>query len=244
MTLELNKIYCWDCLELMKEIDDNSIDMILCDLPYWTTACSWDIVIPFEPLREQYKRIIKENWAIVLFGSQPFTTDLINSNRKWFKYELIYDKWRASGFATANKIPMKIHENICVFYNNHWTYNPIKIKGKKNIWRASQKSNSQPKNMTAIPKEYNDRFPTTILRFNKPWWTVVMHPTQKSVDLCKYLIDTYTNKGELVMDNCIWSWTTAVACKELGRNFIGIEKEQKYVDIANKRLSNTTTSLF
>lgn len=240
----INKIYCGDCLELMKQIPDKSIDMILCDLPYWTTACSWDVVIPFEPLREAYKRIIKDNWAIVLFWSQPFTTDLINSNRKWFRYEIIWNKtfWK-DPFATWYR-PQKAHENICVYYKNQPKFNPQYTIWKPYIDKRDWEIKSEHYNHKQQPQiNLWTRNPISVIEFINPN-TEWQHPTQKPLDLCKYLISTYTDKWELVLDNTCWSWTTAVACKELGRNFIGIEKEQKYVDIANKRLVNTTISLF
>lgn len=238
----INKVHCWDCLELMKQIDDKSIDMILCDLPYGTTACSWDVVIPFEPLREAYKRIIKDNWAIVLFGSQPFTTDLINSNRKRFRYELIREKTQWQNVLNCNNMPLKKHENISVFYEWLPKYNPQMVK-----WKIHQRNWIPSK--WGIYWEWSNPeqtksdlyYPMSVLFFDSDKWE---HPTQKPVELCKRLISTYTDKWELILDNTCWSGTTCVASKELGRNFIGIEKEQKYVDIANKRLANTTISLF
>ena len=240
----LNTVHCMDCLEFMKWLPDGCIDMILCDLPYWTTACSWDIVIPFEPLRIQYKRLIKENWAIVLFWSQPFTTDLINSNRKWFRYDLIWYKERSCWSMLCNNRPLKYHEDICIFYKEQPTYNPQMTKGIK-LKKASWGKSDNYWEMPIIRNENDDYYPQSVVWFtachNMTW---KQHPTEKPVDLCKRLINTYTNNWELVLDNCAWSWTTGVACKELWRNYILIEKEPKYVDIIHKRLQNTTVSLF
>ena len=239
--LELNKIYHGDCLEVMKGIPDKSIDMILCDLPYGTTACKWDTIIPFEPLWEQYKRIIKDNGAIVLTGSQPFTSALVMSNPKWFKYEWIWDKKRSSNFALANKIPMKTHENVLVFYLKLPTYNPQMEIGKPyNKEKYNKVNNSQITNDKIFKintKNNGTRFPTTIKYFSQNWTRQQQsHPTQKPVALFEYLIKTYTNEGDLVLDNCAGSGTTGVACRNLKRNFILIERELEYVKIAEDRL--------
>ena len=247
--LELNKIYCWDCLELMKQIPDKSIDMILCDLPYGTTACKWDTIIPFEPLWEQYKRIIKDNGAIVLFGSQPFTTKLINSNIDIFRYELIWKKERPTNALMCKKQFPKYHENICIFYKKQPTFNPQYVKRKE-----ENKRNNKPRNFTDNTKVTTDKYSEIVLSGSNDYIyqpNVIeismergLHPTQKPVKLLELLIKTYTNEGDLVLDNCAGSGTTWVACKNLNRNYILIEKEQEYVDIANKRLNHTTTSLF
>ena len=247
--LELNKIYCWDCLELMKQIPDKSIDMILCDLPYGTTACKWDTIIPFDKLWEQYERIIKPNGAIVLTASQPFTSALVMSNPKLFKYEWIWIKNRGSNFALANKMPIKEHESVLVFYKKLPTYNPIKQQraesGKervKTIINPSTVSENYGGIVLQEGKIYDElRFPSSWQKFN---CEVGLHPTQKPIRLFEYLIKTYSNEGDLILDNCAGSGTTWVACKNLNRNYILIEKEQEYVDIANKRLETTTTSLF
>ena len=234
----MNKVIQGDCLEVMKDIPDKSIDMILCDLPYGTTACKWDTIIPFEPLWEQYERIIKDNGAIVLFGSQPFTTDLINSNRKMFKYELIWDKVQGKQPFLAKIQPMKSHENIIVFGKSKLIYNPQKRKGKpytdKRKGQIAKTEHFQKFERQSYENK-DTRYPVTILEFNNPN-TKGMHPTQKPVALFEYLIKTYTNEGDIVLDNCAGSGTTGVACKNLNRNFILIEKEQEYIDIINKRL--------
>jgi len=240
-----------DCLIEMQKIADGSIDCIICDLPYGTTSCKWDIIIPFEPLWEQYERIIKDNGAIVLFGSQPFTTDLIMSNRRLFKYELIWDKDRPTGFPEANKKPLKVHENICIFYDKQPTYNPIKWKGRPN--------NAQTKGNKPIEKKIErgkmpvfnnstvdltgNKFPISIVYEKKIAPTKYLHKTQKPIELIEYLIKTYTNEGYLVLDNTMGSGTTGVACNNLNRNFIGIEKDDNYFNIAEKRINETQVQI-
>ena len=239
-----------DCLELMKEIPDKSIDMILCDLPYGTTACKWDSVIPFEPLWEQYNRVIKNNGAIVLFGAEPFSTELRHSNLQMFKYDWIWIKNNAVGFVNAKLKPMNKHEIISVFSKgktsngniNNMVYFPQGLlpyskevrsgnkKGKDNTyWRPSMKSS----NGGGYIQQYTN-YPTTVLYFDKVQKAV--HPTQKPVELLEYLIKTYTNEGDTVLDNCMGSGSTGVACMNTGRNFIGIEKDEKYFNIAKERL--------
>jgi len=243
-----NKIILGDCLEVMKDIPNKSIDMILCDLPYGTTACKWDTIIPFEPLWEQYKRIIKDNGAIVLTASQPFTSVLVMSNIKMFKYEWIWQKACGSNFATTRYQPMKEHENILVFGVGKINYYPIlqvrNGSGLKRV-RSPYKTNtkggevygSMQKNIAG--KKYTDlRVPTSIQYFNNRLsGDRGFHPTQKPVALFEYLIKTYTNEGDLVLDNCAGSGTTGVACINLNRNYILIEKEPEYVEIINKRIN-------
>ncbi len=240
--LEINKIYQGDCLELMPLIDDKSIDMILCDMPYGITACKWDKVIPLDKLWEQYKRIIKDNGAMVLNARQPFTTDLINSNRNQFRYEIIWDKKRPSNFWFSKKGFLQSHENILIFYKNLPTYNP---ELKYNTLKRFGKDNLIDSQITRFKKKYQGKdclgYPKSILTFRIPINLDKdgnLHPTQKPVALFGYLIKTYTNGGELVLDNCIGSGTTAIACMQTNRNFIGIEIEPKYVEIANKRIED------
>ena len=235
--IELNRIYNEDCLEGMKRIPDGSVDMILCDLPYGTTACKWDNVIPFEPLWEQYERIIKDNGAIVLFGSQPFTTDLINSNRRLFRYELIWDKGRGNEPWLCNIRPMKSHENICIFYKSKVQYNPQMIPLDKPDKRGACKVSfgEHAKYRSQLPKrEYTHRYPVSIIKATGA--RRGKHPTEKPTELFEYLIKTYTNEGETVLDNCIGSGTTAIACINTGRNFIGFELDKHYCEIANERI--------
>ena len=240
----MNKVILGDCLEVMKDIPDKSIDMILCDLPYGTTACKWDTIIPFEPLWEQYKRIIKDNGAIVLTASQPFTSALVMSNPDMFKYEWIWFKNVPTGMAQSRYSPMKYHESILVFSKN-----PIKIfnkimedrvgKGKDCYKYEHYCGENNHVKMNKVKKFYDVKLvnPSSVLLFNvAPNRKGKLHPTQKPVALFEYLIKTYTNEGDLVLDNCAGSGTTGVACKNLNRNYILIEKEQEYIDIINKRL--------
>ncbi len=228
---------CGDCLELMKNIPDGSIDMILCDLPYGTTACKWDVIIPFEPLWEQYKRIIKDNGAIVLFGSQPFTTILNSSNIKWFRYEWVWIKNNSTGFQLANKRPLKKHEIISVFYKKQPTYNPqgLVVYGKSNK-RGSTGDNWSEMNSNEYIQKFTN-YPTQLLEFGYDKQRV--HPTQKPVALLEYLIKTYTNEGDFVLDNCMGSGSTGVACVNTGRRFIGMELDKQYFDIAVNRIAET-----
>lgn len=236
--LQLNNIYLGDCLDIMKFILDKTIDLVLADLPYGTTACKWDTIIPFEPLWEQYKRIIKDNGVIVLTASQPFTSALVMSNIKMFKYEWIWEKHQGTNPMSARVSPLKSHENILVFSKNRTIYNPQMSIGNPYTGFSSIKTQSEVYGGgRSIHRENKEgtRFPKTILRFTKDKGKR-LHPTQKPVALFEYLIKTYTDEEDLVLDNCIGSGTTCVACKNLNRQFIGIEKEIVYYDIARKRL--------
>ena len=236
--METNVIYNEECLKGMEErIDDNSIDMILADLPYGTTACSWDSIIPLEPLWEQYKRIIKENGVIVLTASQPFTTKLISSNMDWFKYCWYWNKKIPSGMAFAKYQPMRQIEEVIIFAKGKTKYNPQMIKRDRPIKSGGNKSsNSMPgANNKQYKKTYNFKNPINILKYQKVR-EGSQHPTQKPVALFEYLIKTYTNEGEVVLDNVIGSGTTAVACLRTNRKFIGFEQKEKYYNIALKRI--------
>ena len=234
-----NSLTCGDCLEVMPEIADKSIDMILCDLPYGTTACSWDTIIPFEPLWVQYKRIIKDNGAIVLTASQPFTSKLVMSNLDMFKYEWIWEKSKATGFFDAKKRPLNNYEDILVFYNKQPMYNPQMMEAE-NIYKRGfvrrKKSDCYGEEKDFEQKETGLRYPKRIIEVGNADTKDIVHPTQKPIALFEYLIKTYTNKGDTVLDNCAGSGTTGVACQNLNRKFILIEKEQKYIDIIKKRL--------
>ena len=240
------KIIHGDCLEIMPTLADKSVDMILCDLPYGTTACKWDTIIPFEPLWAQYKRLIKDNGAIVLTASQPFTSALVMSNPDMFRYEWVWIKNRGSNFALANKMPIKEHENILVFYKKLPKYNPIKQEraesGKarvKTIINPSTASENYGGVVLQEGKIYGElRLPSSWQKFN---CEVGLHPTQKPVALLEYLIKTYTLEGETVLDNCMGSGSTGVACINTKRNFIGIEKDDKYFEIAKKRIEEYLT---
>ncbi len=230
-----------DCLEVMKTIEDNSIDAIICDLPYGTTACKWDSVIPFEPLWEQYNRVIKDDGAIVLFGSQPFTSVLVNSNIKMFKYEWIWEKDGGSNFATVKYMPMKEHENILVFGKGKIKYNEQRQerigsrKGKKTTTTDSGRKDSVYGTQKGgkkfdVPKL---RCPRSIQRFNRERG---QHPTQKPLELLEYLVRTYSNENDTILDNTMGSGTTMLACKNLNRNGIGIEKDPQYYAVAVARV--------
>lgn len=233
------QLFMGDCLEVMKYIPDGSIDMILCDLPYGTTACIWDVVIPFDRLWEQYKRLIKDNGAILLFGSQPFTSDVTRSNLEWFKYELIWEKTLASNFMLTKKQPQKKHENILVFYNRQPIYNPQMGEGKPYTDKARKRTVGVHGDAVTIKKPIENtgtRYPSSVIKFSNGNNGGV-HPTQKPVQLCEWLVKTYTNEGGMVLDNCMGSGTTGVACANTCRRFVGIEKEPKYFDIASLRVS-------
>ena len=247
-------LYNGDCLDVMDlMIEDNTkVDMILCDLPYGTTACIWDIVIPLQSLWERYKQIIKPNGAIVLFASTPFDKILGCSNLQWLKYEWIWDKVQPTGALTVKKRPMKQHENILVFYNQQPTYNRQMADRKKEDLRVNavrnknnQKTNYGYEHTGGMTMKYAADYdptkvnPKSILTYSKqPTRTKNLHPTQKPVALCEYLIKTYTNEGEIVLDNTIGSGTTAVACQNTNRQCIGIEKDKSIYDIAVKRLND------
>ena len=229
----------------MCRIPDKSIDMILCDLPYGTTACKWDTIIPFEPLWEQYERVIKDNGAIVLTASQPFTTTLINSNPSLFRYCWYWKKKYSTGFMNANKMPLRNVEEVVVFYRRLPTYRPqgvVAVNRKQT--RRRDKATTIYNDMGLKEGEYTQEFtnyPSQVLEFGKEGNSV--HPTQKPVALFEYLIETYTNEGETVLDNCMGSGTTAIAALNTGRYFIGIEKEKKYFDIAKSGLQTTRCRL-
>lgn len=223
----------------MKDIPDGSIDMILCDLPYGTTDCKWDSIIPFEPLWKQYKRIAKTNGAIVLFSAQPFTTKLIHSNLKNFKYCWYWKKNYATGFCFAKYQPMRNIEDICVFYRKTPTYNPQGLKRLENpiVIRKTIKSDCIYKE-GSFAKEHKRLFtnyPKNVLEFANEAKNRY-HPTQKPVALLEYLVKTYTNPGDTILDNCMGSGSTGVACVNTGRHFVGIELEEKYFDIAKTRI--------
>jgi len=229
----------------MKRIDDKSIDMILCDLPYGATARNkWDDVIPFELMWEQYERIIKDNGAIVLNAQQPFTSKLILSNPKMFKYCWVWSKSQVSGFLNAKKQPLREHEDICVFYKKQCTYNPQMVKGKMQLKRTggsstnSIESSTNYNNFKAQPHYSDEYYPKSILNFPLQRFKNG-HPTQKPVALFEYLIKTYTNEGDLVLDNTIGSGTTAIACINTNRNYIGFELNEGYYNMAIDRINKT-----
>lgn len=244
---KIENITLWngDCLELMKDIPDKSVDMILCDLPYGTTQNKWDSVIPFEPLWKQYNRLIKDNGAIVLFGSEPFTSKLICSNIKNFKYNWVWQKNKCTGFLNAKKQPLNDNETISVFYKNQCIYNPQmtiaeKIYKRGLVIRDKEKNIQQSDNYGEQKSFYQIdsglRYPKRIQYFNNNDTQNQFHPTQKPVELCEYMIKTYTNENDIVLDNCMGSGSTGVACINTNRKFIGIELDNTYYDIAKKRI--------
>ena len=236
------KLLHGDCLEKMKDISDKSIDMILCDLPYGTTACKWDVIIPFEPLWAQYKRIIKDRGAIVLFGSEPFSSHLRMSNIKNYKYDWIWNKTTFANQMCAKFQPLKIQENISVFSKKKHIYHPQGLIEINKITKQGSKitdNNGGGVRKTEYFQQYTN-YPKNILEFKRDLPNV--HPTQKPVALMEYLIKTYTLEGETVLDNCMGSGSTGVACINTKRNFIGIEKDDKYFEIAKKRIEEHLTT--
>jgi site-specific DNA-methyltransferase (adenine-specific) len=244
---EGGRLYKGDCLEVMRGLEDKSVDMILCDLPYGTTACKWDAVIPFEPLWEQYERIIKNTGAIVLTASQPFTTALISSNYKLFRYCLIWDKVnKYTGALNANRMPLKRHEEIAVFYKKLPTYNkqlregtPYVAKQTKGHGEYTQHGNTGGH----VTVNTGGRNPCSIIEIpadNKK--ELGIHPTQKPVALFEYLIKTYSNEGDVVLDNCSGSGTTGIAAINTNRKFILIEQDDTYFEVSGKRIEHHTVN--
>lgn len=242
--MELDKIYHMDCLEGMKMIPDGSVDCIICDLPYGTTACAWDSIIPTDLLLKEYKRICKQNAAIVLFCAQPFTSVLVSSNIKHYKHHWIYLKNRGTGFQVAKYRPMMQTEDVIVFNNKEtFTYNPQMQPCKPYYNRnASSTNGSNPlANFNEGGKMVDEKYPTNVLAFDKvsdPW-----HPTQKPVDLIRYLIATYSNEGDTILDNCMGSGTTAIACIREHRHFIGFELNDEYFAKASARIEAEQSQL-
>ena len=238
----------------MKEIEDKSIDLILCDLPYGTTACSWDIVIPFDKLWEQYNRIAKDTTPIVLFGSEPFSSQLRLSNLKNYRYDLYWQKEKPTNFFQLKRRFGKTVETISIFYKKQCTFNPQKVKhnGKLNVTKPKSTFNSITsgisKNIITPYKDDGYRYPNDILKFNRVTLGTTVHPTQKPVELLEYLIKTYTNENDLILDNCMGSGSTIIAAINTNRNYIGFEKDENYFKIAedriNKRLKEEENKLF
>ena len=251
--MENIKLYHGDCLEVMKDIPDKSVDMILCDLPYNLIASKWDVSIPFDKLWECYKRIIKDDGAIVLFGTQPFTTDLINSNRKWFKHINYWNKENCGNFTIAKYRPLAVVEEIVVFSNGKLTYNPQMVQAEdKNKRPRKNGSKTKEDSTQSMASGYNYctqthneslRFPKNLLTYNNRKGELNsskrLHPTQKPVELLEWLIKTYSNENELILDNCMGSGSTGVACINTNRKFIGIELDDKYFEVAKKRIEET-----
>lgn len=245
----MNRIYQRDCLEGMAMIPDKSVDAIICDLPYGTTARNkWDVILPFEEMWAQYERIIKDNGAILLFADEPFTSQLIISNPKLFKQRITWDKDRGSGFLNAKRMLLKQTEDIALFYKKQPTYNPQMVDALPDRIRPnSAKGENKSTNYGEVKElrhssDYDNtkRYPTNLVKFSSMTGDCNnlnrKHPTQKPVELITWLMKTYTNEGEIVLDNCMGSGTTAVAATQLNRNFIGFELDSEYVRIANQRI--------
>jgi len=244
--LKINEIYLGNCLEVMKDIDTGTIDMILTDLPFGVTKNSKDIKIPMEPLWKEYNRIIKNNGAIALFGQGMFTAELMMTNKKMWRYNLIYNKGNGvSGFLNANRQHLRVHEDIIIFYKKQPTYNPQftegePLHGKGNKYLKTKGiNNNYGYYDTTTPetrKGSTQKYPKSVLNFNRPSPGKILHPTEKPVDLCENLILTYTNENELVLDNTCGVGTTCIAAKNKNRNYIGIEMDEKWFNIAVNRL--------
>ena len=247
--IELNKIYLEDCIEGMKKIPEGSVDMICVDPPFGSTDCEWDIRIPIDEMFKGFLRVCKENAAIVIFSQLPFSVDLINAQRKLYRYEWIWAKNIACGFLNAKKMPLRAHENILVFYRRLPTYNPQfwegeKVKKKKKPTRTSSVYHKHGADKAYYSSPDGSRYPLDVLHVKTAgteqtehgYFKPHLHPTQKPLPLVEYLIKTYTNEGETVLDTCMGSGTTAIAAINTNRNFIGFETEQKFVDIANQRI--------
>jgi len=239
--MDINKTYLGDCLELMpKHVEDNGIDMIFCDLPYGTTRNKWDSIIDLDSLWSEYERAIKDNGAIVLTAAQPFTSALVMSNPKLFKYEWIWQKTKCSGHLNAKKMPLRQHESVLIFYKKLPTYNPQGlIEGSFNNSRPAQgsgivKNYGKERYTKQISKKGN--YPKTIQEFANPSGAGHLHPTMKPLSLIEYMIRTYTNEGDLILDNTCGSGTTGLGAKNIGRNYIMMEQDPKYFEIAKARV--------
>lgn len=258
MKIELDRIYNMDCLEGMKAIPDGSVDAVICDLPYGVLnkqnrASSWDSVIPFDKLWEQYKRICKPTAAIVLFAQGMFTAKLMMSNEEWWRYNLIWKKGnRVTGFLNAGNQPLRCHEDICLFYQEQCTYNPQKTKGEVNHVKTRNNATKEEKVKQGCYGDFifnstdlsGMKHPKSIIDIDKEYdFKELFHPTQKPVDLLRYLVLTYTNEGDTVLDNCMGSGTTAIACIKERRHFIGFELNKEYFDKACKRIDNEQRQL-
>jgi site-specific DNA-methyltransferase (adenine-specific) len=242
-----SKIILGDCIDEMKKLENKSIDLILCDLPYGTTQCSWDTIIPFKDLWEQYERLIKINGAIVLTASQPFTSNLIMSNTKLFKYSLVWEKSKSTGYLNSKKMPMRAHEDILVFYKKLPTYNPQMVqgtpydKGKAN--RPTEVYREQ-KGEIHVKNENGLRYPRSVQYFKTAESEgKVIHPTQKPISLFEWLIKTYSNENDIVLDNCLGSGTTAIAALRTNRRYIGIEINEEYYNLSLERIEKEKNTL-
>lgn len=242
-----SKIICGDTIDEMSKLPSKSIDMILCDLPYGTTQCKWDSIIPFDKLWEQYSRIIKDDGAIVLTASHPFTANLVMSNPKLFRYSLVWEKSKSTGYLNSKKMPMRSHEDILVFYKNLPTYNPQMVEGepydKGKAHRPTDVYREQ-KGEIHVKNDTGKRYPRSVQYFKTAESEgKVYHPTQKPISLMEWLIKTYTNENEIVLDNTMGVGTTAIACIRTNRRYVGIDISEEYVKIANLRITNEVNQL-
>jgi DNA modification methylase len=234
------KLMQGDCLERMKEIESGSVDVVLADPPFGTTQCKWDSVIPLNPMWDQLKRVIKPRGVIILMAAQPFTSVLTCSNLKMFKYDLVWEKPNATGFLNAKKMPLRAHESALVFYNKLPTFNPQMTHGhpRRTSKRKTVDSECYGKALTLTEYDSTSRYPRSVQKISRDKQKASYHPTQKPVELMEWLIKSYSSEGDMVLDFTMGSGTTGVAAKNLNRNFIGIELDQGYFDIAEKRISN------
>jgi site-specific DNA-methyltransferase (adenine-specific) len=242
--MELDYLKNQDCFEGLKNIPDGSVDMILCDLPYGMTANKWDTQLDMDALWKEYKRVCKPNAAIVLFSQMPFSATLVLSNPRMFRYEWIYEKCQGTGHLSAKHCPLKAHENVLVFYKSRPTYNPQMVPGKpykKN--RRSQSTNYEHIQRPSSTVCDGWRYPTDIVKVTRKQTDQHLHPTQKPVELCEYFIKTYTNPGDIVLDNCAGSGTTMIACLNTDRHYIGFELDPGYFQVASKRIEDHRISL-
>ena len=230
-------LYQGDCLDEMDKVPDHTVDMIFTDLPYGTTKNAWDVPIPLDQLWEQYRRVLKPGGAVLLFAQMPFGADLINSNRKRYRYEWIWHKTRPVGFLNAGRMPLRTHENILVFYEHLPTYHPQKTPGKPYTAKRSARATRNYGHFDRVTTiNDGERCPRDVLTFSNGNNASKIHPTEKPVDLLEYMIRTYTDSGDTVLDSCMGSGSCGVACQRLGRNFIGIEKDPGYFEAAKKRI--------
>lgn len=242
------RVACGDCLEIMRQIPDGCIDMVLCDLPYGNTHNAWDVQIDLEALWKQYRRIVKPSGAIVLFGSGRFTAELLQSNAKEWRYNLVWEKTTPTGFLNAKRMPLRAHEDILVFYRKLPVYQPIMSKGKRKVSTIQHKRNSKDgSNYGKYRKtdyDSDERYPRSVLHFSTDKQKCALHPTQKPVALLEYLIRMYTLEGDTVLDNCMGSGSTGIACLHCGRKFIGIEIDPDMFSTAEQRMASEEAKMW